>query len=109
MTCRSESQLPSIVNRKSSIEMVEHKVNNDAGDRDVEPEGERPMSDAPMPVESLFKRPAQSDEHQGNHGNCQKRVRSQNRKINRTQPSLSLKPYRPNSRVIDQVRNEKET
>ena len=53
---------------------VEHQVNYDSGDRDIEPERKRPACDQAMAVETLAQGAAQGDDDHGHDDCCQNRV-----------------------------------
>ena len=57
------------------IQLIDHEVDDDAGDGDVEPEGEGPAGDEAVFVELLEPGAAEGDEDQGNDDDGEDGVR----------------------------------
>src|ERR1700757_3179572 len=74
--------------------VVEHEVDENTGDRDVEPEREGPAGDGAMAVEALAQGSGQGDDHQGNDDHRKSYMRDQNCEVGGTRPACSLKVYR---------------
>ena len=74
--------------------VVEHHVDDDTGDRDVEPEGKGDARDRAVAVEAAAQRARQGDEHQRDDDHGQHGVRDEDREVERADPSGSLKADR---------------
>jgi len=90
-----------------SVDLVDHEVDDDAGDGDVEPEGEGPAGDEAVLIEPFEPSAAERDDDERNNGDRQQGVRDQNREVDRADPALSLEEdHLVNAQVIDHVRHE---
>ena len=90
------------------VELVDHEVDDDAGDGDVEPQWKGPAGDEAMLIETLEKRAAQCDQYEGNDHDGEYCVRGEEGEVDRTNPALALKvDYLANTNVIDDVGDQK--
>src|SRR5437667_10691462 len=76
---------------------IEHPVDDDAGDRDVEPDWERPACDPPVAVEAPGQRPPDRGERERNDGGSQHHVREEQAEVQRADQALAGE--RPSARV----------
>src|ERR1043165_3284240 len=95
-------------NSARRIKSVEHQVDDDARDRDVEPERVSPARDAPVAQVVAAQRTPERDEDERHNARGQRDVRDENREIERAHEALPLEAYRAVLRVIDDVRDEEE-
>ena len=91
----------------SDEELIEHEVNNYAGDRDIHPEWICPASDAAVAGESVSKSESEGDQHQRHNHSSQHCMGNQDRKVQWTRPSLSAKVNRSHMRVVVEIADEK--
>jgi hypothetical protein len=92
----------------SAINLVQHYIDYDSGDRNVQPYRKSPAGDATVAVKSLPQSRIQREQHQRHHSDRQQRVRDQDRKIQRPRPALSGKMHRMNMRVIVEIRSQEQ-
>ena len=86
------------------VDLVDHEVDDDAGDGNVEPEGEGPAGDEAVLVEAFEPSAAESDDDERNDDDGQQGVRDQNGEVDGADPTLSLEEDHPvNAQVIDHV------
>ena len=70
--------------------MVDHEVDDDAGDADVEPEGERPAGDLAVLVEAFGPRAAEGDEDEWHDDDGEDGVGDEQSEVDGTNPALAL-------------------
>lgn len=85
--------------------MIEHKVNDHAGDRHVEPDWQCNPRDAPVSREIVAKRAIKSERYKWDDHDGENRVTRQDRKVERAHPTGSLKTRGPVVIVINEVRS----
>ena len=87
--------------------LVEHQINQNSGDRHIEPDWDRPARDPPVPVPSATKNrnKRQNDQRQRHKG--QQNVRGQDRKVHRREPAGVSRRFLANARMISDVANQK--
>src|SRR5579864_4679810 len=83
--------------------VVEHEVDEDTSDRDVQPEREGPAGNGAMAVEALAQGSGQGDDHQGNDDHRKSYMRDQNCEVDGTRPACSLKVYRSDMGVVVKI------
>jgi len=88
--------------------MIEHQINNDARDRDIQPQRQRPARNSLVSNEVASRCPVKCDEDQWNDDNRQNDVADQDRKIQRSHEALAQKPRLAMVVVIGQIRNQKQ-
>jgi len=88
--------------------VIKHKVNDHAGDRHVEPDWQGNPGDAPVTREIVAKRAIESERYEGNDHDCENRVTRQDHKVERADPTGSLKMRGAVVIVINEIRSEKE-
>ena len=89
------------------VDLVDHEVDDDAGDGNVEPEGEGPAGDEAVLVEAFEPSAAESDDDERNDDDGQQGVRDQNGEVDGADPTLPLEEDHPvNAQVIDHVGHE---
>lgn len=92
----------------SGEELIEHEVNNYAGDRDIHPEWICPAGEAAVAVESVSKSESEGDQNQRHNHSCKHCMRNQDRKVQWPRPSLSAKVNRSNMCVVVEIADEKD-
>src|SRR5712691_5667306 len=87
---------------------IQHPVDDDAGDRDVEPERERPARDPDVAVETPGQRAPDRRERQRHDGGGQHDVRHQQREVHGTDPPLAGEWPRARVEVIHDVGDQED-
>ena len=88
--------------------MIQHQVNDHAGDGNVHPHRQGPARNRAMSQEITFQCSPDRDDDEGHDDRGQDRVCSENREIDRSRNSLPRKARRAVMGVIDDVRNQKD-
>lgn len=88
--------------------MIEHYVNDHTGDGNVQPERQGPTRNCLMTRKVSAPGTADGNDHKRDNYNCEKRVRREDREIDRSRNSLSEETRHPMMLVIDDVRNQKQ-
>ena len=84
--------------------MVDHEVDDDAGDGDVEPEGEGPAGNAAMLVETFEESATKGEDDEWNDGDREDGVGDEDSEIDGTDPAVALeKDYLVSAEVMDYV------
>src|SRR5437660_1950014 len=83
--------------------VVEHEVDENAGDRDVQPEREGPAGDGAMAIEALAQGSGQRNKYQRHDHYRQNYVRDQDGEVDGTRPSCTLKAYCSNMGVVVKI------
>jgi len=83
--------------------MIQQPVDDDAGDRDIEPEREGPAGDAAMSVEARGEAARDGDERERDDDDGQDGVRAEQNEVERTNPSLALKTDDAGVQMIEQA------
>src|SRR4051812_42502409 len=96
----SLSRSLAIVRLSGPIKMIEHHVDDHAGDGDVEPERERPAGNRAVAREVAAQSARERDEDERHDDNREHGVREQDTEVQRTYPALPLKTHRADLRVI---------
>ena len=87
--------------------MIQHQVNDHAGNRNIHPHGQGPTRNRAMPQEVAAQCSPDGDNNE-RHDDCsQDRVRREYREIDRSSNSLPCKARRSVMRVIDDIGNQK--
>lgn len=87
--------------------MIEHPINQDAGEGDVKPDREGNAGDRDVAVELAFEGAAECDEGQRHHGDGKNCVRDEDCEINRTDPTLSRERRGAVKIVVGEIGDEK--
>lgn len=91
----------------SSIDLVDHEVDDYAGDADVEPEGEGPAGDLAVLVETLGPGAAEGDEDERNDDDGEDGVGDEQREVDGANPALALEVNDlVDAHVVDDVGDE---
>ncbi len=90
------------------IKPIQHEVDNHAGNRDVQPDRQRPAGDAPMLVEAFAQGSYKRDDREGRHECGENRVGDEDGEIHSARSSLSSELYRADIVMIDEIGNEKQ-
>lgn len=86
------------------VELIDEEVDDNAGDGNVEPEGESPAGDEAMFVETREPGPAESDDDERNDDNGENGVGREDGEIDGPNPALTLEmDDLVNAHVVDQV------
>ena len=88
--------------------MIQHQVNNHAGDRDVEPQRQGPAGDPAMAQEVMALRSPDGYNHKRDDHRRQESVRTENRKVHGPGDSLPCESRHAMMRVVNDVGNQKE-
>lgn len=91
------------------LETVEHPVDNDSGDGDVEPERQCPTGDPLVPLELSPESPDKGDQDQRDNGSSQYCVGDQDREVERANPTSTFKRDRADLVVIGEIRDQKKS
>lgn len=92
------------------VDLVDHEVDDYAGDADVEPQGEGPAGDLAVLIEAFDPRATEGDEDERNDDDGEDGVRDEQREIDRANPALALEvDYLMDADVVDNVGNEEGT
>lgn len=86
--------------------MIQHDINDDSGDRDIDPQWQSPPSDAAVAVKLFAQSARQCDDGERKNYDGQRDVRNEQREINRTDPSLALEQNIADSDVIGDIGNQ---
>ncbi len=87
-------------------QLIQHEVDDDAGDADVHPEREGPARNRPVQRVAGPQCARERDQHQRHDDNGQDRMAQQDREIERARPAVSLKQNVSDVGVIVEVRSE---
>ena len=87
--------------------MVEKKVNEDAGDGNVEPQRKSPARNAAVELELRPQGAAGGDENKWNNDNSENHMADEDAEINRADPAVSEKWHGADSEMVDDVGDEK--
>jgi len=87
--------------------VVEHQVDEDTRDRDIEPKRECPSGDGTMAGKIAAQRPNEREQHHRDDNGSQKGVGNQDGEIDRAHPARARKFRRPRMGVINGVTDEK--
>ena len=90
------------------IEVIEHQVNEHAGDRDIEPKRQGPARDATVTQELAAFRAAHGDDHKGHDRGSQKSMRAKYREVDWARNSLTCEARHTMMRMIDDIGDQKE-
>ena len=113
MTSRiSQSRVPLALSARcrradGRIRDVEKPVDDNSGDRNVKPQGERPAGNRAMAGKLSPKASRQGDEYERNDHDGENRVRGQQREINRPNPALPSESNDSRVRVEVKITTEK--
>jgi hypothetical protein len=89
------------------VDLVDHQVDNDAGDGDVEPKGEGPAGDEAMLIEFFEEGAAKGGKDERNDDDGKDGVRGEQGEVDGTDPALALEvDHFPNADVVDDVGDE---
>ena len=88
--------------------MIQHQVNQHAGDRNVHPHRQGPARNRAMSQEVAAQCSPDGDYDQRHDDNCHDGVRRENGEVDRSRNSLPRKARRAVMRVIDDVGNQKD-
>ncbi len=91
------------------LETVEHPVDDDSGDGDVEPDWQCPTGDSPVPLEPSPESPDQGDQGQRDNGSDQYWVGDQDREVERANPTSTFKRDGADLIVIGEIRDQKKS
>ena len=86
--------------------MVEHEVDDDAGDGDVEPEGEGVAGDEAMLIEFFEEGAAEGDEDERDDDDGEDGVGEEQGEVDRANQTLSLEGDVADAVVVDEVGDE---
>lgn len=86
--------------------MIEHNVNNDTRDRNVEPERKGPARDPPVPIKIAARRTIDGHHNQWDDYYGQNDMADQNHEVKRTDSSLPWKRRIAMVVVIGEIRSE---
>ena len=90
-----------------SVELVDHEIDDNAGDGDVEPEGEGPAGDEAVLVETLQPSAAQSDDDHGHDDNGENGVGQEQSEVDGANPTLTLEmDHLMGASVVDEIGNQ---
>lgn len=92
----------------SDEELVEHQVDNHAGNRDIHPDGISPAGEAAMAVEFVLKRQRECNQNHGHDDRCEHRMRDQDGKVDRTRPAVPSEAHGSHMKVIVEITGEKD-
>jgi len=87
-------------------QVVEHPVDRNAGEGNVEPHGQSPAGEAAVPVESPLPGALKRHKRQRHHGPCEHRVRGEQPEVNRPDPSLPGEAGSAVQVVVTQIADE---
>jgi len=87
--------------------LVEHQVNEDSGNRHVQPDWDRPTGDSLVPVPSATKNRNKRQNDQRQRRKRQQNVRGEDRKVNRRDPAGVSGRFLANARMISDVADQK--
>ena len=87
--------------------LVQHQVNEDSGNRHVQPDGDRPTRDSLVPVPSATKNRNKRQNDQRQRRKRQQNVRGEDRKVNRRDPAGVSGRFLANARMISDVADQK--
>jgi len=87
--------------------VVEHEVDDDAGDGDVKPEWESPTGDATMKLELAAQGAANGQDDQGNDGDGKYGVTEEQGEINGADIALSLETDGADLEMVDHIGDKK--
>lgn len=90
------------------IEMIEHPVDDNSGDGDVEPDRKCPSCDLFVKGEALPPGAIDRDQGKRNNGCRQNGMRSQQGEIKRPDRSVTLKVNNPAEEMVAKVKNQKD-
>src|SRR5262249_42185530 len=79
---------------RGGIEVIEHPVDNDACDRNIEPGWQCPAREPNMPGEPPSKAEISGNKRHGSYSSRQDRMRDQDRKVYTSRPALRRKSCR---------------
>src|SRR5215475_7028347 len=88
--------------------LIKHKVNENAGDRNIQPDRHRPFSDPAMFVPATLKYRDQSKNHEWKGNEGEQDVARQHREVNRRQPPAITGGFFTDLGMIGDVANEKQ-
>ncbi len=94
--------------RGTGDRVIEHHVDDDAGDRHVEPDRQRPSREAGVAVVACAQPADQRDERQRRHERGKGDVRDQDEEVEGADRPLPRKRLRPGVGVVDDIADEKE-
>src|SRR6266571_857516 len=97
----------SSVHGGSGVEAIEQKIDDHAGDGDVQPDGQSPAGDAAMAIEFLRQGARERDQGQRHDDDGQHGVRAEQREVYGTNPALPLEMHNAGPQMIDHVGSEK--
>jgi hypothetical protein len=72
------------------VDLVDHEVDDDAGDGDVEPERQGPAGDEAVLIEALEEGAAKRDDDERNDGDGEDGMGDEDGEVDRADPTLSL-------------------
>ena len=88
--------------------MIEHDVNDDTGNRNIEPKRKRPAGDLAVPDEVSSCSPVRGNQNERDDYDSQHHMSNQNREIERPHNSLPQKARVAVVVMISKIRNYKE-
>ena len=88
------------------VDLIKHEIDDDAGDRDIEPEGEGPTGDNAVSVEALEQGPAEGHDDHGDDDEGQNGVRGEQGEIDGANPTLALEGDVADAIVVDEIGNQ---
>jgi len=89
------------------INLVHHEIHDHARDAYIEPQRQRPSRNQLVLVEFLQPSAAQRHQNHRYDDNGQNRVRNQNREVDGSNPTLSVKHHMSHAIVINQIGSQK--
>ena len=90
------------------VDLVQHQVNHDTSDRNIQPQRECPGSDRAMPVKALPQGPAQCDDDHGDDERRQDRVRGEDGEVQWPRPSRAAEMHRADVGVVIELGNQEQ-
>ncbi len=88
--------------------MIQHEIDNDPGNRHIEPEREGPTGNLDMSIKSPFQCPIDSDQGQRENRRGQDGVGDQDREVESPNRSLPPEMDRPDVIVVREIGDQKE-
>src|SRR5690348_1934125 len=93
--------------RRGGIDAVQQEIDDDAGDRDIQPDGESPAGDAPMTIEFLSQSTREGNHSERQNNYRQHGVSGEQGEVDRANPALPLKMNDSGMQMIDDIGREK--